>query len=95
MISLLFALTLSACDVDDLFEKEEEAIAIEDLPAAVIDAIEDEWPGSELIEAEREGDVYEVEFTTADGVLMEAELEEDGTILDYEIEDEGDDEDED
>ena len=94
----LFPLFLTTACLDSGDCGAEEEIDVADLPQAVVDAIEAEWPGATLLEAEREeedGEVeYEVELETAEGEVLEVELLEDGTIEEWESEDDGDDDDE-
>lgn len=62
-----------------------------DLPATVQAALDDRWPGAEILESERDDDGYEVELRTADGEALEVELSEDGRILEVETDDDDDD----
>jgi hypothetical protein len=64
-----------------------EEISVKDLPAAVVNAIQARFPGTELLRAERERDdgkiEYEVKFRHQ-GVRWEAEVTEDGRIKEVE-----------
>ncbi len=55
-------------------------VRIEDLPPAVPKAIQARWHHAILLEAEREDGRLQVEFVTEDGVRMEVEVDDDGTI---------------
>jgi hypothetical protein len=95
-IPALVALGASSAWAGDKSEREEREeaevpVALADLPAAVTDAIEAKWPGAKLIEAEKEGETFEVEFKTAAGERLEAEVAPDGKIGKVENEDEDDD----
>src|SRR5688572_4562103 len=75
-------------------DEDEEEVAVKDLPAKVVDAIEAKFPGAKITEAEKEtedGDtVYEVEINFGDEEL-EVEVSEDGKILEVEEEEDDDD----
>ena len=77
-------------------ENEEEKIAIEALPAAVVAAVNDAVEGGVIVEAERETEdgrvIYEIEVDL-NGVEWEVEVDEDGNVLEVESEDEDDDDD--
>ncbi len=68
----------------------EEEIAIEALPAVVVDAVNGAVEGGVIVEAERETEdgqvIYEVEVDV-DGVEWEVEVDEDGNVLEVESED--------
>ena len=81
--------------VSETAEDDEDSIPLEDLPAAVADAMEAEWPGATWLSAEKEEGTYEVEFITTAGEHLEAEFAKDGELLEWEAEDEEDEEDED
>lgn len=76
---------------------EEEEIAVADLPEAVVNAINERFPGATLEEAEREVErgqvIYDVEVEAADGTEYEVEVTGDGRILEIERDDEDEDED--
>lgn len=74
-------------------DDDDEQIPLDELPAAVQDAMEAEFPGATWLEAEKEGRTYEVEFYTEDGQRLEAEFKADGTLLEVEDESEEDDDD--
>ena len=93
LLALLLLLALVGCFSDP--DCGEDGIAVTDLPAAVTDAIEAEYPGATLLEAELEEENYEVEIETADGEVLEVEVSEDGEILEVEVEDDDDDDDDD
>ncbi|MEL6346564.1 MAG: hypothetical protein AAFV53_25860 [Myxococcota bacterium] len=82
---ILGCLVFGACDVS---ENEELQIPIDDLPIDVLNALEDRWPDAALLEAEQDGDVYEVELRTVKGDLLEVNVTEDGQILDVYVEQE-------
>lgn len=73
----------------------EEPVAIKDLPKAVVDAIERDYPDAELLEAEKETEngetLYEVEIKTG-GKTLEVEVTPEGKIIEVEEEDDGGDE---
>jgi hypothetical protein len=73
-------------------EETEEPVAIKDLPKAVVDAIEKEYPDAELLEAEKETEngetLYEVEIQTG-GKTLEVEITPEGKIIEVEEEDDG------
>ena len=89
---LIPLLALAGCFANDC---EEAATDVADLPAAVTDAIEAEWPGAALLTAEAEDDGWEVGIETTDGQRIDVEVSDDGVIGDYELDDEDEDEDED
>jgi hypothetical protein len=60
-------------------EPEEIAVPLDELPEAVTAAILAAYEGAELVEAELEGETYDVEFNH-DGTLWEAEVSADGTL---------------
>ena len=93
LLALPLLLALVGCFSDP--DCGEDGIAVTDLPAAVTDAIEAEYPGATLLEAELEEENYEVEIETADGEILEVEVSEDGEILEVEVEVEDDDDDDD
>lgn len=76
---------------------DEVEIALEDVPAVVIDAVKARFPDGKIVEAEMEIEdgetVYELEVED-DGAEFEVEVSADGTILEVE-EDEDDDDEED
>ena len=88
VIAIACALALTGCLEPDCGD--EDGIAPEDLPGAVIASIEAEFPGATIEEAEAEDDGYEVEITDADGGAWELELTADGTILEMEQNDDED-----
>ena len=75
------------------FAGQEEKIALEDLPAAVADAVKGEFPNGQMIEAEKEVEngqtVYEVEVADGDE-QFEVEVSADGKILEVESADDDD-----
>jgi hypothetical protein len=84
MLSLLVTLALA----DD-----EVPVPLEELPPKVRSAVEARFPGATLVEAEREGKLYDVVVRTAEGELWEAEVKPSGKIVEVEREDDDDDED--
>ena len=75
-------------------EPEEIAVPLDQLPEVVAAAILAAYEGAEFVEAELQGETYDVEFTH-DGTLWEAEVSADGTLGEVEVEDETDDDDDD
>ena len=79
----------------------EEAVAIKDLPKAVVDAVMKACPGCTLVSAEKEteddGIEYEIKVKLKCGKVVEVEVEvaKDGTIKKVEIEDDDDNHDDD
>ncbi|MCO5165074.1 MAG: PepSY domain-containing protein [Planctomycetes bacterium] len=67
-----------------------EPIPLEELPVAVVEAIEQRFPGAQLLAAEREHDdgrlLYEVKVKS-EGALYEVEVTEDGVVVDVDRED--------
>ncbi len=82
------------------FAGDEEKVPVDELPQAVLDAVENAVPGGNIQEAEKETEkgkvVYEVEVLK-DGKEYEVEVSESGSVLEVEEEgaDENDDDDED
>jgi len=74
ILSVLGAGTAALADDDEV------PVDLNALPAAVTSAIATQWPGSTLVKAELEGKVYDVEFTTAAGEGLEAEVTAKGKI---------------
>ncbi|MBW1879675.1 MAG: hypothetical protein JRJ84_15040 [Deltaproteobacteria bacterium] len=83
LLAVLAAAPAWADDDDHAVE-----IAVEALPDAVRSAVEAQWPGATLREAEKEGDEYEVEIDTTAGLHLEVTLKADGTVVMTEGEDE-------
>ncbi len=84
MLTLLATIALA----DD-----EVPVPLDALPDKVRSAVEARFPGATLVEAEREGKVYDVTVKTAEGALWEAEVKPNGKILEVEREDDEGDED--
>ena len=78
-------------DDDDAEEDDDDdgetPVALSDLPDAVIRAIEAVYPGAELLTAEMDAGVYDVDFLSSGGACMEAEVQPDGSIVGFEAED--------
>ena len=74
---------------------DESEIAVEDLPAAVVEAVKDKFPAAKIEEAKREVEngktIYELEIEDDDGQEYEIEITPDGVILEIEEESEDDD----
>lgn len=86
-IILLSAASLAACsDKSDEIE-----IAVTDIPANIINIVQNTLPGISLSEAEKEikNDtvVYELEGKLINGKEYEIKIAEDGTIIKIELED--------
>lgn len=80
MIKVLTLLALSTLGAAPAFaDCDEEKVAVESLPSAVRDAVERQFPGAEILEAEREHGLFEVELRTAEGGRRELKLQEDGS----------------
>ncbi len=94
---IALSLLVAGFAIEALCEDKEEAISIEQLPAAVRTALEAKTAGCTIVEIEKESEdgkvVYEAEYKTADGKKCEIELSEDGTILEEEDADEDDEDD--
>lgn len=67
-----------------------EPIPLEELPVAVVEAVEQRFPGAQLLAAEREHDDgrlrYEVKVRS-EGALYEVDVTEDGVVVDVDRED--------
>ena len=78
------------------FAGDEEEVPVDELPQAVLDAVENAVPGGDIQEAEKEIEkgkvVYEVEVLK-DGKEYEVEVSESGSILEVEEEDADEDDD--
>ncbi len=78
-------------------DEDEEEIAVEDLPEAVVNAVRKRFPNATIEEAERETEhgqvIYDVEVEDSDGAEYELEVTADGRILEIERDDDDDDED--
>ena len=92
LLALIPLVALAAC-FDAECEDDDVLVDIDSLPAAVTDAIEAEYPGSTLMEAEEEDGGYEIEVRDADGTLWEVEVTEAGAIVEVEEDDDGDEDD--
>ncbi len=84
---ILAATTLSACS-----DKEDELkIPLSEVPANIINTVQNALPGIKLTEAEKETEddiiIYELEGTLINGKKYEIEIAEDGTIIEIELED--------
>lgn len=80
MVKVLMLLALSTLGTAPAFaDCDEEKVTVESLPSAVRDAVERQFPGAVLLEAEREHGLFEVELRTADGKRREVKLKEDGS----------------
>ena len=78
-------------EVEEEGDQAEQSIALGDLPQVIVDAAAGALPGGTIVEAEiGSGNgvtVYDLEITGADGVLYEAEIAADGTVLEVEADD--------
>jgi len=92
---MLFAVFIGCESPETACHEDEDSVEIASLPAEVTSAIETEWPGATILEAEQEGAEYEVEIRTTDGELYEVEITSAGEILEFELEEDHDDEDDD
>ncbi len=59
-------------------------VPLDQLPEAVRAAVLQRYPGATLLEAEREGSVYDVELRTPEGERWEVEVTRDGRIREVE-----------
>lgn len=77
---------------DDEGEDDDDKIAVEDLPSVITDYIAANYPGTTIVEAEREDDGgFEVELDNG----LELEFDADGNFVEAEMEDDDDDDGED
>lgn len=81
-------------DDDDDDDDGDEAVAFADLPQAVVATLETEFPDAIWLEAETDGETFEVLLEDMYGVVYEVTVDADGQLLDIEDEDEEDDDDE-
>ena len=72
---------------DDDDDDDEVPVALDDLPAAVLSAIERDYPGARIAGAELDDGVYEVDILTASGACIEVDVAGDGTVLGADAED--------
>ena len=61
-------------------------VPLQELPPPVVAAVEAQWPGCTLLEAEKDAGLYDVECRTTAGEVWEAEVKPDGTIVETELE---------
>lgn len=82
--ALASSIALTACSGDS------EGIPVNQLPTAVVSAVQTTLPGFAIDEAERhvedDGVVYELDGNTLDGRRYELEVSETGVIRDIELE---------
>lgn len=94
--TVLLCTALMGCESpENACIEDENSLDIATLPTAVIDGIEAEWPGSTILEVEQEGDEFDIEIRTTDGELYEVEISSAGEILEFELEEDHDESNED
>jgi uncharacterized protein YceK len=85
--------TRAAADDDDEEEEDDDEdeipVDLADLPQPVLDTLDANWPGAELLEAEIDEGIYDVDFLH-DGQRLEVEITPDGTLQGVEEEEEED-----
>jgi hypothetical protein len=88
----LVVVALAAAGWSSVSETEVQ-VALEDVPAAVLNAVRAKFPDARLLEAERETEdgqtAYEIEIDN-DGQELEVEISTTGDILEIEADDGGD-----
>lgn len=84
--ALLLASQITACD-----SKKEEDITLNQVPANIVEIVQNTLPGISLTEAEKETKddtvVYELEGKMLEGHEYEIKVREDGLIIKIELED--------
>lgn len=95
VLAAALCVSIAAVSMADKDEKE-EAVTIEQLPAAVQTTLQAQAAGGTILEIEKETEdgkvVYEAEISK-DGKTVEVEIAEDGTLIKSEVDDEQENED--